>query len=83
LIGRKFNDPIVKADMRLWPFKVVEGSQSRSQKEVTYKGEKTKFFAEAVSSMVLVRMKETAEAYCCNKVSKAVITVPAYFNYSQ
>jgi len=83
LIGRKFDDPIVKADMKLWPFKVVEGSQSRPQIEVTYKGEKTKFFAEEVSSMVLVKMKETAEAYCGKKVTKAVITVPAYFNDSQ
>merc|ERR1712241_270069 len=52
LIGRRFDDPIVKADMKLWPFKVVEGSQHRPQIEVTYKAEKKKFFAEEISSMV-------------------------------
>jgi len=83
LIGRKYSDPIVKADMKLWPFNVVQGTQERPQIEVTYKGEKTKFFAEEISSMVLVKMKETAEAYCGKKVTKAVITVPAYFNDSQ
>merc|ERR1719192_2252584 len=83
LIGRKFDDPIVKSDIKLWPFKVVEGSQKRPQIEVTYKGEKKKFFAEEISSMVLVKMKEIAESYCGSKVTKAVITVPAYFNDAQ
>jgi len=83
LIGRKFDDPIVENDRKLWPFNVVEGSQKRPQIEVTYKGEKKKFFAEEISSMVLVKMKEIAESYCGNKVTKAVITVPAYFNDSQ
>merc|ERR1712060_67366 len=83
LIGRKFDDPIVKADMKLWPFKVVKGTQDRPQIEVTYKAEKKKFFAEEISSMVLVKMKEVAEAYCGKKIANAVITVPAYFNDSQ
>jgi len=83
LIGRKFNDPIVKSDSKLWPFKVVEGSQERPQIEVTYKGERKRFFAEEISSMVLVKMKQTAEAYLGKTVSKAVITVPAYFNDAQ
>jgi len=83
LIGRRFDDPIVKADMKLWPFKVVEGSQMRPQIEVTYKGEVKRFFAEEISSMVLTKMKETAEAYLGKTVNKAVITVPAYFNDSQ
>merc|ERR1719410_2220584 len=83
LIGRKFNDPMVENDRKLWPFKVVEGSQQRPQIEVTYKGEQKRFFAEEISSMVLTKMKEIAESYCGNKVTKAVITVPAYFNDSQ
>merc|ERR1719190_148725 len=83
LIGRKFDDPIVSADRKLWPFKVVEGTQQRPQIEVTYKGEKKRFFAEEISSMVLVKMKQIAESYCGNPVTKAVITVPAYFNDSQ
>merc|ERR1711865_244261 len=53
LIGRKFNDPIVQADMKLWPFKVVSGSQSRPVIEVTFKGGKRQFFPEEISSMVL------------------------------
>jgi len=83
LIGRKFNDPIVQNDMKLWPFTIVEGSQQRPQIEVTYKSEKKKFFAEEISSMVLTKMKEIAESYCGSKVTKAVVTVPAYFNDSQ
>merc|ERR550519_1459244 len=83
LIGRKFNDPVVQKDMEHWPFKVVKGTQDRPQIEVTYKGETKRFFAEEISSMVLVKMKETAEAFLGKNVNKAVITVPAYFNDAQ
>merc|ERR1719192_1497273 len=83
LIGRKFDDPIVKADCKLWPFKVVSGTQARPQIEVMYKGETKRFFAEEISSMVLVKMKEIAQSYCGAPVTKAVVTVPAYFNDSQ
>jgi len=83
LIGRKFSDPIVKADMKLWPFEVKEGSGGRPVIEVSFKNEKRQFFPEEVSSMVLSKMKETAEAYIGEAVKDAVITVPAYFNDSQ
>jgi len=83
LIGRKFSDPIVKADMKLWPFIVAEGSGGRPVVEVTFKGEKRQFFPEEISSMVLAKMKEVAEAYIGETVKDAVITVPAYFNDSQ
>jgi len=83
LIGRKFSDPIVKADMKLWPFGVKEGSGGRPVIEVDFKGETRQFFPEEVSSMVLSKMKETAEAYIGEPVKDAVITVPAYFNDSQ
>jgi len=83
LIGRKYDDPIVKADCKLWPFKVVKGTQDRPQIEVMYKGEVKRFFAEEISSMVLTKMKETAENYLGKTVNKAVITVPAYFNDAQ
>jgi len=83
LIGRKFSDPIVKSDMKLWPFAVKEGSGGRPVIEVSFKGETRQFFPEEVSSMVLSKMKETAEAYIGESVKDAVITVPAYFNDSQ
>merc|ERR1719495_2498373 len=83
LIGRKFNDPVVQKDMEHWPFKVTEGPQGRPVISVTYKGEKKEFFAEEISAMVLTKMKQTAEASLGRKVSKAVITVPAYFNDAQ
>ncbi|XP_038836377.1 heat shock 70 kDa protein-like [Salvelinus namaycush] len=82
LIGRKFNDQVVQADMKHWPFKVVsDGGKPKVQ--VDYKGENKSFNPEEISSMVLVKMREIAEAYLGQKVSNAVITVPAYFNDSQ
>ena len=83
LIGRKFHDPTVQADMKHWPFKVVAGPSDKPLIEVEYKGERKRFSAEEISSMVLVKMKETAEAYLGKTVKNAVITVPAYFNDSQ
>ncbi|KAG2466106.1 HSP70 protein, partial [Polypterus senegalus] len=68
--------------MKLWPFKVVsDGGKPRVQ--VLYKGETKTFYPEEISSMVLSKMKEIAEAYLGQKVINAVITVPAYFNDSQ
>ena len=82
LIGRRFDDPVVQSDMKHWPFKVVnEGGKPRIQ--VEYKGETKKFMPEEISSMVLVKMREIAEAYLGHKVTDAVVTVPAYFNDSQ
>lgn len=82
LIGRRFDDHTVQSDMKHWPFKVVsDGGKPKIQ--VDYKGETKTFSPEEVSSMVLVKMKETAEAYLGQKVTDAVITVPAYFNDSQ
>jgi len=83
LIGRKFADPIVQADMKLWPFKVVAGPNDKPLIEVNYMGEAKKFHPEEISAMVLVKMKETAEAFLGQKINDAVITVPAYFNDSQ
>jgi L1 cell adhesion molecule like protein len=82
LIGRKFDDSTVQADMKLWPFKVVN-VQGRPKISIEYKGEQKTFSPEEVSSMVLTKMKETAEAYLGKKVKDAVVTVPAYFNDSQ
>merc|ERR1712121_387120 len=82
LIGRKFDDPIVQADMKHWPFDVIsDGGKPKLQ--VEFKGEKKTFFPEEISSMVLNKMRDTAEAYLGSTVKDAVITVPAYFNDSQ
>jgi len=82
LIGRKFGDRIVKADMKLWPFKIV-GQDGKPYVEVTYKGETRKFAAEEISAFVLQKMKQTAETYLGQEISHAVVTVPAYFNDAQ
>ena len=82
LIGRKFQDDVVQSDMKLWPFKVINDG-SKPKLHVEHKGEMKTFTPEEISSMVLTKMKETAEAYLGRKVTDAVITVPAYFNDSQ
>jgi heat shock protein 1/8 len=83
LIGRRFSDPAVASDMKHWPFKVIPGPGEKPLVEVVFKGEKKTFAPEEISSMVLVKMREIAEAYLGKPVKNAVITVPAYFNDSQ
>jgi L1 cell adhesion molecule like protein len=82
LIGRKFDDAAVQSDMKHWPFNVVSDN-GKPKIQVDYKGETKTFYPEEISSMVLVKMKEIAEAYLGKTVTNAVITVPAYFNDSQ
>ena len=82
LIGRNFEDKSVQDDIKNFPFQVVkEGGRIKIQ--VMHRGEQTAFFPEEISSMVLTKMKETAEAYLGHSCNKAVVTVPAYFNDSQ
>ncbi|XP_044487248.1 heat shock cognate 70 kDa protein-like [Mangifera indica] len=83
LIGRRFSDPAVQSDMKLWPFKVIAGPGDKPMIVVQYKWEEKQFAPEEISSMVLTKMKEIAEAYLGQTVKNAVITVPAYFNDSQ
>ena len=83
LIGRKFTDSAVQSDMKHWPFKVISGAGDKPMIEIQFKGETKKFQPEEISSMVLTKMKEIAEAYLGKEVKKAVVTVPAYFNDSQ
>ncbi|KAI4344305.1 hypothetical protein L6164_011549 [Bauhinia variegata] len=83
LIGRRFSDPSVQNDMKLWPFKVIPGPADKPMIVVNYKGEEKKFAAEEISSMVLTKMKEVAEAFLGQTIKNAVVTVPAYFNDSQ
>ncbi|CAG9840273.1 unnamed protein product [Diabrotica balteata] len=82
LIGRKFDDPKIQQDIKHWPFKVVSDC-GKPKIQIDYKGERKTFGPEEISSMVLTKMRETAEAYLGTNVKDAVITVPAYFNDSQ
>ncbi|XP_067013601.1 heat shock protein 68 [Anabrus simplex] len=82
LIGRKYDDPKIQGDMKQWPFKVINDG-GKPKIEVEFKGEMKRFAPEEISSMVLTKMKGTAEAYLGTSVRDAVITVPAYFNDSQ
>ncbi|TGZ73859.1 hypothetical protein CRM22_001276 [Opisthorchis felineus] len=82
LIGRRYDDPTVQEDRKMWPFTLIE-ENGKPKIQVEYKGQTKTFFAEEISSMVLTKMKEIAEAYLGKTVSEAVITVPAYFNDSQ
>ena len=83
LIGRDFNDPVIQQEIKGFPFVVKDDGNNKPIIEVEYKGESKTFHPEEISSMVLVKMKETAEAYLGEKVTDAVITCPAYFNDSQ
>ncbi|GBC24426.2 hsp71-like protein [Rhizophagus irregularis DAOM 181602=DAOM 197198] len=82
LIGRNFNDQDVQSDMKHWPFKIIN-KNGKPVINVEYKGEKKDFTPEEILSMVLVKMKETAEAFLGTRVNNATITVPVYFNDSQ
>ncbi|XP_014258441.1 heat shock 70 kDa protein cognate 4-like [Cimex lectularius] len=82
MIGRRFDDPTLVNDRKMWPFKVAS-KDGKPVIVVEYKKETKEFYPEEISSMVLVKMRETAEAYLGKKVNNAVITVPAYFNDSQ
>ncbi|KAJ8711509.1 hypothetical protein PYW07_008751 [Mythimna separata] len=82
LIGRKYDDPKIQQDLKHWPFKVINDN-GKPKIQVEYKGKNKRFAPEEISSMVLIKMKDIAEAYLGKPVKKAVITVPAYFNDSQ
>jgi heat shock protein 1/8 len=83
LIGRRFSDSLVQNDIKLWPFKVIEGSANKPIIVATYKDEEKHFVAEEISAIVLEKMREIAEAYLGRTVKNVVVTVPTYFNYSQ
>ncbi|TVU47541.1 hypothetical protein EJB05_07146 [Eragrostis curvula] len=83
LVGRRFSDKTVKEDIKLWPFKVVPGCEDRPMIMVQYKGEEKQFSAEEISSMVLAKLRKTAEVYLGTTVTNVVITVPVYFSNSQ
>jgi L1 cell adhesion molecule like protein len=82
LIGRVFNDSATQSDIKHFPFNVIDNN-NKPIIRATYKGEIKDFQPEEISSMILTKMKETAEEYLGETVDSAVITVPAYFNDSQ
>ncbi|MBB3592998.1 molecular chaperone DnaK [Rhizobium sp. BK529] len=79
LIGRRYEDPTVEKDKHLVPFSIVKGDNGDAWVEANGKA----YSPAQISAMILQKMKETAEAYLGEKVEKAVITVPAYFNDAQ
>ncbi len=79
LIGRRFDDPMVQKDINLMPYKIVKNSNGDAWVEAGGKN----YSPSEISAFILIKMKETAEAYLGEKVTQAVITVPAYFNDSQ
>jgi molecular chaperone DnaK len=79
LIGRRYDDPVTEKDKKLVPYKIVKGDNGDAWVEANGK----KQSPSQISAMILQKMKETAEAYLGEKVEKAVITVPAYFNDAQ
>ncbi len=79
LIGRRFDDPIVAKDIGLVPYKIVRGDNGDGWVEA--RGEK--YSPSQISAFILGKMKDTAEAYLGEKITQAVITVPAYFNDAQ
>ena len=82
LIGRKFSDKSVQADKKLVPYKIVS-KDDKPYVEIVIEGKPRQFSPEEVSAMILVKMKEIAEAYLGQSIHHAVVTVPAYFNDAQ
>ncbi|KQV84275.1 molecular chaperone DnaK [Rhizobium sp. Root1220] len=79
LIGRRYDDPTVEKDKALVPFEITKGDNG----DAWVKARGTGYSPAQISAMILQKMKETAESYLGEKVEKAVITVPAYFNDAQ
>ena len=83
LIGRSFNDKSVQADKKLVPYKIVSAANKPRIQVTQSDGSPTTFAPEEISAMVLGKMKTTAEAYLGEPVTRAVVTVPAYFTDEQ
>ena len=82
LIGRNYSDSTVQADIKHFSYKVIDDS-NKPKIKVEYRGEEKVFTPEEISAMILTKMKEVAEAYLGQKITDAVISVPAYFNDAQ
>lgn len=83
LIGREYNDQSVQADKKLVPFKIVPNKEGKPRIQIDQNGKESLYAPEEISAMVLGKMKATAEAYLGQTVTRAVVTVPAYFNDDQ
>ncbi|KAL3092009.1 hypothetical protein niasHS_005959 [Heterodera schachtii] len=83
LIGQKFVDPTVQSKLNRWPFRVVPGEDGRAKIAVQSNGTQQKFSVETILSMLLAKLKHSAEAFLCQTVADAVLTVPSHFAYSQ
>jgi L1 cell adhesion molecule like protein len=83
MIGRAFNDPQLQADLKHFPYNVIDDGKGRPQIEVETKDGTRRFYPEEISAMVLQKMKAIAESYLGTTVKDAVVTVPAYFNDAQ
>lgn len=82
-IGKRFNDPSVQEDMKHMAVDIISDSNNKPQFKVNAYGEEKTFYPEEISSMVLAKLKQSAEAFLGKPVKDAVITVPAYFNDAQ
>jgi heat shock protein 5 len=82
LIGRRYDDPTVQRDRKLLPFNIIN-KDGAPYVQVEVNGEKKDYSPEQISAIILVKMKEIAEAYLGVPVKRAVITCPAYFNDAQ
>lgn len=84
LIGRKFTEKVIQDDMKHYSFQVVPDDQDRPRIKVQVEGKDEEiYYPEQISAMILEKMKTTAEEFLGQKVTKAVVTVPAYFNDAQ
>jgi L1 cell adhesion molecule like protein len=83
MMGKNFIDEVLQSDIKRWPIKVIEKNNGKPYIQVKYKNEIKDFSPEEISAMILTKMKEIAEDYIGQKVTNAVITVPAFFNNAQ
>ena len=83
LIGRRYDEDMTQKAVKSLPYKIVKSDNGDAWVEAKVKGESKKLSSSEISAFILMKMKETAEAYLGEKVTQAVITVPAYFNDSQ
>ena len=83
IIGRKFDESLVQADIKQFPFNVINDGKNNPIVKIDFKNSEKTYLPEQISSMVLQHMKTIAETYIGQPIKNAVITCPAYFNDAQ